>query len=132
MKISKVIFHIKPIPFHPWWECKKLQSYDIGLAVAEICSQLTVRVAGWVQRARFLLKCRWRGITGLSLSLDYGKPAISRFVYIWKEHIPFTKCVIVSQYSITLHILVNCRLKLDQQFHYLLFNCSLNSPTFSS
>ena len=23
MKISKVIFHIKPIPSHPWWECKK-------------------------------------------------------------------------------------------------------------
>ena len=22
MKISKVIFHIKPIPSHPWWECK--------------------------------------------------------------------------------------------------------------
>ena len=28
--------------------------------------------------------------------LDYGKPAISGIVYIWKEHIPFTKCVIVS------------------------------------
>ena len=24
MKISKVIFHIKPIPSHPWWECKKV------------------------------------------------------------------------------------------------------------
>ena len=24
MKISKVIFHIKPIPSHPWWECKKI------------------------------------------------------------------------------------------------------------
>ena len=23
MKISKVIFHIKPIPSNPWWECKK-------------------------------------------------------------------------------------------------------------
>ena len=23
MKISKVIFHIKPILSHPWWECKK-------------------------------------------------------------------------------------------------------------
>ena len=23
MKISKVIFYIKPIPSHPWWECKK-------------------------------------------------------------------------------------------------------------
>ena len=23
IKISKVIFHIKPIPSHPWWECKK-------------------------------------------------------------------------------------------------------------
>ena len=23
MKISKAIFHIKPIPSHPWWECKK-------------------------------------------------------------------------------------------------------------
>ena len=22
MKISKVIFHIKPIPSYPWWECK--------------------------------------------------------------------------------------------------------------
>ena len=22
MKFSKVIFHIKPIPSHPWWECK--------------------------------------------------------------------------------------------------------------
>ena len=32
--------------------------------------------------------------------LDYGKLAISGFVYIWKEYIPFTKCVIVSQYSI--------------------------------
>ena len=27
MKISKVIFHIKPIPSHPWWECKKLHQY---------------------------------------------------------------------------------------------------------
>ena len=25
MKISKVIFHIKPIPSHPWWECKNVQ-----------------------------------------------------------------------------------------------------------
>ena len=32
--------------------------------------------------------------------LYYGKPAISGFVYIWKEHIPFTKCVIVSQFVI--------------------------------
>ena len=23
MKISKVFFHIKPIPSRPWWECKK-------------------------------------------------------------------------------------------------------------
>ena len=23
MKISKVIFYIKLIPSHPWWECKK-------------------------------------------------------------------------------------------------------------
>ena len=22
MKFSKVIFHIKPIPSHPWWKCK--------------------------------------------------------------------------------------------------------------
>ena len=26
MKFSKVIFHIKPIPSHPWWECKKNSS----------------------------------------------------------------------------------------------------------
>ena len=26
MKISKVIFHIKPIPSHPWWECKNIFS----------------------------------------------------------------------------------------------------------
>ena len=25
MKISKVIFHIKPIPSHPWWECKNVE-----------------------------------------------------------------------------------------------------------
>ena len=33
MKISKVIFHIKPIPSHPWWECKKLLKIyvDVGL-----------------------------------------------------------------------------------------------------
>ena len=24
MKFSKVIFYIKPIPSHPWWECKNL------------------------------------------------------------------------------------------------------------
>ena len=24
MKISKVIFHIKPIPSHPWWECNSI------------------------------------------------------------------------------------------------------------
>ena len=37
MKISKVIFHIKPIPSHPWWECKNVQDYDNILA--EILSQ---------------------------------------------------------------------------------------------
>ena len=26
MKISKVIFHIKPIPSHPWWECKNQEN----------------------------------------------------------------------------------------------------------
>ena len=30
MKISKVIFHIKPIPSHPWWECKKVQNLCLG------------------------------------------------------------------------------------------------------
>ena len=30
MKISKVIFHIKPIPSHPWWECKNI--LDASLA----------------------------------------------------------------------------------------------------
>ena len=25
MKISKVIFHIKPIPSQPWWESKNVQ-----------------------------------------------------------------------------------------------------------
>ena len=24
MKIPKMIYHIKPIPSHPWWECKKV------------------------------------------------------------------------------------------------------------
>ena len=29
MKISKVIFHIKPIPSHPWWECKKVSEQSV-------------------------------------------------------------------------------------------------------
>ena len=29
MKISKVIFHIKPIPSHPWWECKNFNTNSI-------------------------------------------------------------------------------------------------------
>ena len=30
MKISKVIFHIKPIPSHPWWECKNNQEMSLN------------------------------------------------------------------------------------------------------
>ena len=29
MKISKVIFHIKLIPTHPWWECKNVLIWKI-------------------------------------------------------------------------------------------------------
>ena len=29
MNISKVIFHIKPIPSHPWWECKNNNKQDL-------------------------------------------------------------------------------------------------------
>ena len=28
IKISKVIFHIKPIPSHPWWECNKDKKFS--------------------------------------------------------------------------------------------------------
>ena len=31
MKISNVIFHIKPIPSHPWWECKNTLSLVLAL-----------------------------------------------------------------------------------------------------
>ena len=33
MKISKVIFHIKPIPSHPWWECKNRLDFQVTLKI---------------------------------------------------------------------------------------------------
>ena len=31
----KSIFHIKPIPSHPWWECKKIAKFDNNLFIFE-------------------------------------------------------------------------------------------------
>ena len=39
MKISKVIFHIKPIPSHPWWECKNQFGHDRQVIFYYLCNE---------------------------------------------------------------------------------------------
>ena len=41
MKISKVIFHIKPIPSHPWWECKKFSNLYVKVIEHRARSAIT-------------------------------------------------------------------------------------------
>ena len=42
MKISKVIFHIKPIPSHPWWECKKEMYNFYNFYYEKKCSTMSI------------------------------------------------------------------------------------------
>ena len=55
MKISKVIFHIKPIPSHPWWECNKfirLWRYKIKIQLYNVCILCDV----WLKVANNILR----------------------------------------------------------------------------
>ena len=83
MKISKVIFHIKPIPSHPWWECKKffrLWRYKIKIQLYNVCilCDVWLKVANCILRSSNVRYPNW-GTLGFQYStFDYAADRIEK------------------------------------------------------